>query len=102
MGRVELEKEIGLGLMSGKEIDLKRYRVKFDGHHVAFKNQKFGSPINLIVKLNDEDIQLVAREVNEILHDDPQVNRLIGVWEHEQSGQVEDQGEIEYDIFDEG
>lgn len=102
MGRVELEKEIGLGLMSGKEIDLKRYRVKFDGHHVAFKNQKFGSPINLIVKLNDEDIQLVAREVNEILHDDPQVNRLIGVWEHEQSGQEEDQGEIEYDIFDEG
>lgn len=102
MGRVELEKEIGLGLMSGKEIDLKRYRVKFDGHHVAFKNQKFGSPINLIVKLNDEDIQLVAREVNDILHDDPQVNRLIGVWEHEQSGQEEDQGEIEYDIFDEG
>lgn len=102
MGRVELEKEIGLGLMSGKEIDLKRYRVKFDGHHVAFKNQKFGSPINLIVKLNDEDIQLVAREVDEILHDDPQVNRLIGVWEHEQSGQEEDQGEIEYDIFDEG
>lgn len=102
MGRVELEKEIGLGLMSGKEIDLKRYRVKFDGHHVAFKNQKFGSPINLIVKLNDEDIQLVAREVNDILHDDPQVNRLIGVWEHEQSGQEEDKGEIEYDIFDEG
>lgn len=102
MGRVELEKEIGLGLMSGKEIDLKRYRVKFDGHHVAFKNQKFGSPINLIVKLNDEDIQLVAREVDEILHDDPQVNRLIGVWEHEQSGQVEDKGETEYDIFDEG
>jgi len=102
VGRVELEKEIGLGLMSGKEIDLKRYRVKFDGHHVAFKNQKFGSPINLIVKLNDEDIQLVAREVNDILHDDPQVNRLIGVWEHEQSGQEEDQGEIEYDIFDEG
>lgn len=102
MGRVELEKEIGLGLMSGKEIDLKRYRVKFDGHHVAFKNQKFGSPINLIVKLNDEDIQLVAREVDDILHDDPQVNRLIGVWEHEQSGQEEDQGEIEYDIFDEG
>lgn len=102
MGRVELEKEIGLGLMSGKEIDLKRYRVKFDGHHVAFKNQKFGSPINLIVKLNDEDIQLVAREVNDILHDDPQVNRLIGVWEHEQSGQEEDKGETEYDIFDEG
>ena len=102
MGRVELEKEIGLGLMSGKEIDLKRYRVKFDGHHVAFKNQKFGSPINLIVKLNDEDIQLVAREVDDILHDDPQVNRLIGVWEHEQSGQEEDKGEIEYDIFDEG
>ena len=83
MGRVELEKEIGLGLMSGKEIDLKRYRVKFDGHHVAFKNQKFGSPINLIVKLNDEDIRLVAREVDDILHDDPQVNRLIGVWEHD-------------------
>lgn len=102
MGRVELEKEIGLGLMSGKEIDLKRYRVKFDGHHVAFKNQKFGSPINLIVKLNDEDIQLVAREVDDILHDDPQVNRLIGVWEHEQSGQEEDKGETEYDIFDEG
>jgi hypothetical protein len=101
--RVELEKETGRHLSSGKEVDLKRYKVKFDGHHVAFKDEKFGSPINLVVKLNDDDIRLVSREVNEILHDDPEVNKLIGYWDHEiKSEQSEDKGELEYDIFDEG
>lgn len=103
MRRVELEKEIGRNLSNGREIDLKRYKVKLDGHYVAFKDEKFGSPINLVVKLNDDDIRLVSQEVNEILHDDPQVNKLIGYWDHEvESKQSNDEGELEYDIFDEG
>lgn len=101
MRRVELEKEVGIGLFSGKEIDLNRYKVKLDGNHIAFKDSSFASPINLIVKLNEDDIRLVAEEVNDILHDNPKVNELIGIWEHEEkNSEEEDQGEIEYDIFD--
>lgn len=101
MGRVELKDDIGKSARSGKEVDLKRYRVIFDDYLIGFKEKSFGSPVNLIVKLNEDDVRLVHREVNDILFDDSVVNELMGFWDHElKSNEDETEGEIEHDIFD--